>query len=372
MLKFGIFGFGQAGSNLAEYAITKGFKSVVANTAKVDLNLLKYIPPENRLLLGEYKGAGRNMEIGKAATVENADRILNFAKDKLSDCDIIFISGAGGGGTGAGALPVAIEILLEIGSIINVAFVIPDKTEPTAAQMNAYDCFARISDNLSLGSIFMVDNQQGKELHGNLPKFKVHQQSNKQLFDILSEINNFTDKTSYTNNFDDRDLLDILSTRGCTLISKSEFFMDRNVQDNDVSAFIQQSWKKTYSPEYDLNSIVKAAILGKMKNDFSNKVNIQQMFNGNVPYDIKDSLYQGTDDTATFYTMFSGLQFPNNRLQMMKAEIEKVEEDLIKRVDISQNQRIESVNWKLNAPKTEPLIIKEKSMSLSDKLKKFK
>lgn len=372
MLKFGILGLGQAGSNIAEYAITKNFKAIAVNTAKVDLNLLKYIPESNRLYLEGYNGAGRNREIGKEALIANANKLLEMCNDKLNDCDSVFVVCGGGGGTGSGSIPIAIDILQELYSIVNVIYILPDNFESPSAKMNAYDCFSEISENPQIGSIFVIDNQKGKELNKGCPKFKVQQLVNKQIIDYLCDINELTERASYTNNFDNRDLIDILSTRGCTLISKVQLTSIKKLLETDVTANIQQSWNKTYSPIYNLDNIVKAAILGKMKSSSSNKINIESIFNSNIPYDIKDSFYNCKDENATIYTILSGLTFPENRLNSMKEDISKVQDNLVKRLEISQTQKLNSIDWKINIPKIDNQLNKSNNISLSEKLQKYK
>ncbi len=372
MLQFGILGLGQAGSNVAEYAITKKFKSIAVNTAKVDLNLLKYIPQGNRLYLEGYNGAGRNREIGKEALIANAGQLLEMCKEKLDNCDSVFVVCGGGGGTGSGSIPVAIDILQELYSIVNVIYILPDNFESPSAKMNAYDCFSEISENPQIGSIFVIDNERGKLFNKNCPKFKVQQLVNRQIIDSLIEINEFTDKTSHTNNFDNRDLLDILSTRGCTLISKVTLSNAKKMSEMNVTAEIQKSWDNTYSPIFNLDNVVKAAILEKTKLNNSNKINIESIFNGNIPYDIKDSLYVGKDDNIVVYSVLSGLSFPDERLNLMKNDIAKVQDNLIKRFEKSQNQKVESIDWKINAPKIDNSLNKSNQVSLSERLQKYK
>src|SRR3712207_989880 len=128
MLNMGILGLGQCGSNIAEYAVQRNFKAVVANTALVDLNLLKYVPIENRIHLGG-KGAGRNRTIGKQAMVQSADKLLAISEDKFKDCDVVFVVASGSGGTGSGALPVALDIISDLVGVTCVINVLPDKLE---------------------------------------------------------------------------------------------------------------------------------------------------------------------------------------------------------------------------------------------------
>jgi len=63
-------------------------------------------------------GAGANPEIGRAAAMEDRDRIA----DSLRGADMVFITAGMGGGTGTGGAPVVAEIARELG-ILTVAVV---------------------------------------------------------------------------------------------------------------------------------------------------------------------------------------------------------------------------------------------------------
>ena len=191
---------------------------------------------------------------------------------------------------------------------------------------------------------------------------------------IIVAVNEFTDKMSYTNNFDERDLFDILSTRGCTLITHTKPQDISEFSDSDLSALIRQSWTNNYSPDYDSNNVIKAAILGNLPKHLSGKFNLSQIFNDNIPYDIRDSLYDDEtkqDNNCEFYGIYSGLKFPNERLEKIKSDVEKVQDNIAKRIEVSQNQKLDNVLWKINSPKMERQV-KDSQVSLAEKLKKFK
>jgi len=364
----GMVGLGQAGSNICDYAYTKNFNCVVANTASVDLKLLKYIPEDNRLYLSN-EGAGRNREIGKQTLINNAEKFHNLCSDKLKNCDVVFVNASGGGGTGSGAIPVAIDILSDLFEKINIINILPDKNESPSVQINAYDCFAEISQFEQLGSVLIIDNNEARLKNNNKPKYKVLNIANKKYIDILYEINKLTEQTSYTNNFDKRDFIDILNTRGCLLLSKS--IMNENISSEDITSIIQRDWNNNYNPKYDINTTVKSSLLINIKQKLSNKINISKIFNNNIPYDIKDSFYNIKDNEITCYTILSGLQFPNNRLNEMKQNISKVEDNLIKRISDSQNQKLKLSNWKINNNLVNNSHI-NKSTSLSERLNKYR
>lgn len=372
MLKFGIVGVGQAGGNIADYAITKGFSAIALNTAMIDLNMLKYIPDENKLYLKGFNGAGRDRDIGKAAVVSHVEEIFQLIKSKLGECDIVFVAGSGSGGTGSGALPVIADILLELFPLVNIICVFPDDLESPASKMNAYDCFAELTDNPQIGSVFILDNDKGREILKK-PKYVIHQVLNENVIDFIYSVNQLTDKASYTNNFDERDLFDILSTRGCTVITNAKI-KSSDINDSDISSAIRESWKKTYCPDYNQENVLKAAILGNLPRSMANKFNLSQVFNDNIPYDIRDSLYDldKNNQQIEFYGIYSGLQFPQVRLDKMKTDIEKVQDEIAKKMEITQNQKIDNVSWKINNPRYDRQINNDNQMSLSERLKKFK
>jgi cell division protein FtsZ len=63
-------------------------------------------------------GAGANPEVGRAAALEDRDRIA----DALHGADMIFVTAGMGGGTGTGAAPIVAEVARELG-ILTVAVV---------------------------------------------------------------------------------------------------------------------------------------------------------------------------------------------------------------------------------------------------------
>ena len=63
-------------------------------------------------------GAGANPEVGRAAALEDKDRIA----DALHGADMIFVTAGMGGGTGTGAAPIVAEVARELG-ILTVAVV---------------------------------------------------------------------------------------------------------------------------------------------------------------------------------------------------------------------------------------------------------
>jgi cell division protein FtsZ len=97
----------------------EGVDFICANT---DAQALSDIESKTVLQLGgeitKGLGAGANPEIGRAAAMEDRDRIA----DSLHGADMVFITAGMGGGTGTGGAPVVAEVAREMG-ILTVAVV---------------------------------------------------------------------------------------------------------------------------------------------------------------------------------------------------------------------------------------------------------
>ena len=65
--------------------------------------------------------------------------------------------------------------------------------------------------------------------------------------------------------------------------------------------------------------------------------------------EVKDIIKFGLKEGI--YSILSGLAFPESRLNLMKEDITKVQDNLVKRLEISQTQKIDSVDWKIVIPK---------------------
>jgi cell division protein FtsZ len=112
-----VVGVGGAGVNAVNRMVeaeVEGVEFVAINTdaqslAQSTADITLHIGPE----LTRGLGAGSNPEIGRAAAMEDYDKI----KALLKGSDMIFITAGSGGGTGTGAAPIVARIAREIGAL---------------------------------------------------------------------------------------------------------------------------------------------------------------------------------------------------------------------------------------------------------------
>jgi cell division protein FtsZ len=120
--KIKVIGLGGGGSNAINRMIGAEFTGVDFIVANTDLQALRASPAGVKLQLGARLtsglGAGSNPEIGRAAALEDRERIQKL----LEGADMVFVTAGLGGGTGTGSAPVVAQVAKELG-ILTVAVV---------------------------------------------------------------------------------------------------------------------------------------------------------------------------------------------------------------------------------------------------------
>ncbi|MCC7083108.1 MAG: cell division protein FtsZ [Burkholderiales bacterium] len=117
-----VFGVGGCGGNAVDHMIDKGVKGVEFIAANTDVQALRRNQAKVQLQLGsditKGLGAGADPDIGRAAAMEDRDRIAEL----IRGADMLFLTAGMGGGTGTGAAPVVAQVAKELG-ILTVAVV---------------------------------------------------------------------------------------------------------------------------------------------------------------------------------------------------------------------------------------------------------
>ena len=112
-----VIGIGGGGCNAVNTMITSHLEGVEFIAANTDLQALGSTLASTKLQLGAQLtkglGAGANPEIGRNATIEDADKV----REALSGADMIFVTAGLGGGTGTGGAPVVAGIAKELGAL---------------------------------------------------------------------------------------------------------------------------------------------------------------------------------------------------------------------------------------------------------------
>ena len=117
-----VIGVGGGGGNAVQHMVSRSVQGVDFIAANTDAQALKGLDAQTTLQIGSGAtkglGAGANPDIGRAAAIEDRERIAEV----LSGADMVFITAGMGGGTGTGAAPIVAEIAREM-DILTVAVV---------------------------------------------------------------------------------------------------------------------------------------------------------------------------------------------------------------------------------------------------------
>ena len=117
-----VIGVGGGGGNAVQHMVNRCVDGVDFIAANTDAQALKGLDAQTTLQIGSSitkgLGAGANPDVGRAAALEDKDRIAEV----LSGADMVFITAGMGGGTGTGAAPIVAETAREL-DILTVAVV---------------------------------------------------------------------------------------------------------------------------------------------------------------------------------------------------------------------------------------------------------
>ncbi len=164
-----IIGIGQCGTKIADLFALVDFEALALNTSRSDLEYLKYIPKERRILIGESLTGGKGVNANPLLGREAMKRDLYLVMRKINsvvgydDVDVFFLTFGFGGGTGAGGTPVLAEALKEEypDSLVVAIGALPLREEGIRPTINAaitIDKLSKIAD-----SIIAIDNNKLRE-----------------------------------------------------------------------------------------------------------------------------------------------------------------------------------------------------------------
>jgi cell division protein FtsZ len=159
-----VIGVGGCGGNAVDHMIQQGVQGVEFICANTDAQALKRNQAKIQIQLGaditKGLGAGPNPEIGRAAALEDRERMA----DMIGGADMLFLTAGMGGGTGTGAAPVVAELAQELG-ILTVAVV----TKPFAFEGKRQRVAQEGLDQLAqhVDSLIVIPNDKLMQVLGN-------------------------------------------------------------------------------------------------------------------------------------------------------------------------------------------------------------
>lgn len=319
----GIVGIGGCGGNIAEEAQNHGFLSCAINFSQKDLDA---VDVRYKLRLTGSEGVGKNRDDAIRLFQEQWETPVKFIEDHFSNVDAIIFVFSSSGGSGSGVAPLLIDIISNVMSdkVLSAFVVIPDETEATVSQANCLSTYEELS-RLPI-SIFPIDNQQVRK--NGLAKNKLFELTNKRTIQLLQKAVNYTDKFSKDGNFDKKDFLTVLNTKGIATMSEVDITsIGRNIELSTewVSNKIADSWvnNEIFAP-VEIDKVTRAAIVfdgQEMFMDYINHKSCFERFMNGIPIDLFEGYYH--ESNGRVLTILTGLNWCHSRLNDIELFIEQ-------------------------------------------------
>ncbi len=160
-----VMGVGGAGGNAVRHMFDRGIKGVNFMICNTDKPALEKNTIENKILLGDGRGAGNNPEKGKNLALEGLNDITTALDN--SKAKMIFITAGMGGGTGTGAAPVIAKAAKSKGLLTVGIVTMPFKSEGPKRVSQAIKGLEEMKANTD--SIVVIYNDNIAKIYGSLP-----------------------------------------------------------------------------------------------------------------------------------------------------------------------------------------------------------
>lgn len=337
-LKFGVVGSGQAGGRIAEVFYRYGYDACVMNTAKQDLELLDL--PESSKLFLDYSlgGAGRDLEIGRAAVEENFEEVQAFLEEKTEDAEVLVLAFSGGGGSGSGSAEVLVEVASGLGKPIIVIFALPGSYDDAQSKYNAIQTLARMGDMASKGhisSLVLVDNAKIELAYPNLSQTAFWETANKAVVEPLHLFNSLTAMPTKFEALDTMDFANTLLDSGNCVLFGANMVPPEDYEEDDealVEAIIQNLEDGLLASGFALEEAQSVGVLITARQEVLDKIPYQQIayiykyisqeYDSAKTFKGVYAVKADTDDVTVRF-VFSGLGLPKDRVDSLKSDADK-------------------------------------------------
>jgi cell division protein FtsZ len=153
-----VIGVGGAGCNAVNRMIQTGVEGVTFAAVNTDEQALRVSRAPVKLQIGSKlthgRGAGSDPEVGRAAALEDTERLIEL----LGDTDMVFVTAGLGGGTGTGALPIVASLANELGALTVAVVTKPFSFEGPKRMAAAEKGLAELAE--SVDTVITIPNER--------------------------------------------------------------------------------------------------------------------------------------------------------------------------------------------------------------------
>ncbi|MEM5599197.1 hypothetical protein AAHB53_28005 [Niallia circulans] len=235
--------------------------------------------------------------------------------------------------------------------------ILPSKSEVLINQVNTLSLLEELFQ-IDICTI-PIDNESVIRQNGFLSKNKLFQITNSRFIQQLDELVEYTEKQSKNGILDKKDLKQLFSIKGITVIAKAKVLniSGTTLTQEYFASAIQESWNKTIYTPIETNRILRAGIIFNGNERFMEYIDYDQIFSvfGNKnPVDLFEANY--TENKGEVISILSGMEWINTRISEIDEIVEKQKYNLAN-VDVveykSKNTNKDDIFAKFSIPKKE-------------------
>ncbi|GAB6989445.1 FtsZ/tubulin family protein [Paenibacillus pini] len=359
-----VIGSGQAGSNIAAEAERLGLLAGAINYSQKDLDAVNV---KHKLRLLGSEGVGKNRDDAIKLFQDQWETAISFIKDNFANEKIIAFAFSSSGGSGSGISPILLDMAINLlpDKTFIALVILPDLTESETAQINCLATFEELSQ-LDL-AVFPIDNQQIRNQNPSIGKNKLFEISNKNATSLIYNLSSYTNKHSKNGNFDEKDLITVLKTRGIATISETPLSASLQTIDLTIEGLIDkitESWQKSIFAPLSSDKAISAAIVFDGQENLMDFIRLDSLFSSFhlPPIEVFEGYYH--EHSGKIITLLSGLRWSFNRLKDIELTFNNKQDQNEKLVD-------KSYKMNLNISRTPFEKKQEEKVSVLDILSKY-
>lgn len=339
-VKYAFVGTGQGGGRIAKSFYDLGYKkTIVLNTSKHDLDLVK-MPDAQKFFMdiGE-EGAGKVMARGKFAAEKYKQEIFDMMRGLFGKVDQVLVCAGAGGGTGGGSLVPLLGVARKylkyagyenpherLGAIITL----PTRGEASSPQVasNALgmaSAIGALAEKREISPLIIVDNDKIIRMYKGLVPSKYWPTINGAVSNLFNVFNYLSSCSSAYTSFDTTDYLSLVRSGGCMIFGLAKM-SDYKAEEGLSQAVKNVLYKTLLAEDFDLATAkTAAAIVVAGRKIMESEAGLMDRIN--YAFDcvsnmcpnatVHRGIYEDARDSVRIYTIISGLKMPERRLSRL-------------------------------------------------------
>jgi len=351
MLKVGIIGIGNAGSQVASLAHSELKIPVMCiNSSEKDLETIPDGIPRKLIsdTAGFSKGAGKDRNLAKSYLKDSIMPLISSDEFKsfMTELDFVFVISSTGGGTGSGAAPL-------VTSIINSAFpdtktiligILPVEGEALIGHVNTLEYLDELYKVMPDQTYMLYDNEAYIR---QMPSYQMMEKVNQE---IVNDINVLRCQFNYTTKYDsidDKDMSRLISYPGRLSVYRLDAFKDKDVDTKTIESMMIDCIKRNAQVEAQRDRKVMASgivtnLSATLANEFNDGIPDVKKFVGEPITEFKH-IYINEDRSMdnNVFLILAGLTPINDRIYKISDTVKEIEE---KQRIMEEENALNSVN----------------------------